>query len=260
LRRWDFQNHFIKMKQKIRDRQIIDYINLIFDTFMELHGDRKSGDDRAVIGGLARVDGYKVAVIVYQMDESSEPFRVPGPAGYRKCLRLVKLVEVFDKPVILFFDIPSVPPLPASEQQRVDEAIARNLEEMSQMMTPIIGIIMSEQSAVTAIEICVVDRVIMLEGVSPVESSASSADTAPARSKVKDLLDLDIVHRTLKVSSNGDLETDANALREVILEELSQLSQVCPQELAQRRLHRLQYEFLSSDVSRLASGSSDSTT
>ena len=240
------------MKQKIRDRQIIDYINLIFDTFMELHGDRKSGDDRAVIGGLARVDGYKVAVIGYQMDESSEPFKAPDPAGYRKCLRLMKLVEVFSKPVILFFHIPSVPSLPASEQQRVDEAIARNLEEMSQMMTPIIGIIIGEQSAVTAIEICAVDRVIMLEGFKPVESGA---DTAPARLKVKDLLDLDIVHRALKVSSNGDLETDANALREVILEELSQLSQTSLQELAHRRLHRLQYKFLSA-----VSGSSNSTT
>lgn len=248
------------MEQHIRDRRIIDYIKLVFDTFMELHGDRKSGDDKAVIGGLARVDGYKVAVIGYQMDESSEPFKVPGPAGYRKCLRLMKLVEVFSKPVILFFDILSVPPLPASEQQRIGEAIARNLEATSQMMTPIIGIIMGEQSAVTAMEICAVDRVIMLEGVRPVESSASVADTAPARLEVKDLLDLGIVHRTLKVSSHGDLETDANALRGVILEELSQLSQVCPQELAQRRLHRLQYEFLSFDISRLASGSSDSTT
>jgi len=93
------------MEQNIRDRQIIDYINLIFDTFMELHGDRRSGDDRAVIGGLARVDGYEVAVIGYQMDESSEPFRVPGPAGYRKCLRLMKLVEIFSKPVILFLSL-----------------------------------------------------------------------------------------------------------------------------------------------------------
>ncbi len=241
-----------KMEQDTGDRQIIDYISLIFDTFMELHGDRKSGDDKAVICGLARVDGYKVAVIGYQMDRSVEPFRVPGPAGYRKCLRLVRLVEVFSKPVIVFFDIPSVPPLPASEQQRVDEAIARNLEEMSQMMMPIIGIIMGEQSAVTAIEICPVDRSIMLEGVKPVESVA---DTAPARSKVKYLLDLDIVNRTLKVSPNGDLETDANALRGVILEELFQLSQVCPQELAQRRLHRLQNEFLSFDISGAVSGS-----
>lgn len=248
------------MEQHIRDRRIIDYIKLVFDTFMELHGDRKSGDDKAVIGGLARVDGYKVAVIGYQMDESSEPFKVPGPAGYRKCLRLMKLVEVFSKPVILFFDILSVPPLPASEQQRIGEAIARNLEATSQMMTPIIGIIMGEQSAVTAMEICAVDRVIMLEGVRPVESSASVADTAPARLEVKDLLDLGIVHRTLKVSSHGDLETDANALRGVILEELFQLSQVCPQELAQRRLHRLQYEFLSFDISRAVSGSSNSTT
>ena len=93
------------MNRQNYDLQVADYIDLVFDTFLELHGDRKSGDDSAVIGGLARLDGDKVVVVGYQRIRSVEMPKAPGPEGYRKCSRLIRLAEAFSKPVIIFIDI-----------------------------------------------------------------------------------------------------------------------------------------------------------
>ena len=270
------------MNRQNRNLQIADYINVIFDTFMELHGDRKSGDDRTVIGGLARLDGYKTIVIGYQSDKSTKIPRAPGPDGYRKCMRLIHLAEAFNKPVIVFIDIPAASSLPASEQQRVNEVVARNLEEMSCLMTPIVGVLIGESSALMAIDICAADCVLILEGASfPVslldETSASGAggkaeepesrkvgevDIVPLHLKAQDLLNLGVAHRLVKESPSGDLKSVANALREILSEEICRLTEVHTEVLVQQRLCRLRHqslnlgtELLSGNLSRIAESS-----
>lgn len=248
-----------KMNRQNYDLQMTDYIDLIFDTFLELRGDRKSGDDRAVIGGLARLNGHKVVVIGYQRAGPVETPEAPGAEGYRKCSRLIRLAEAFSKPVIVFIDIPATLSLPVPGQQQASEAVARNLEEMSCLMTPIIGIITGEFGGITAIDMCAADRVLMLEGANCSvslldETSASSADTASSYLKVQDLLDLNVVHRMVKGPSKGDSESAANTLRKAILEELRRLTQIHPEALVRQRLHRLQHQFLNFRTSKLTSG------
>lgn len=252
------------MKHQTRDSQIADYMDLVFDTFLELHGDRKSGDDGTVTGGLARLDSYKVVAIGYQNSRSVKMLKATTPAGYRKCSRLLRLAEAFNKPVVVFIDVLAVLSLPALEQQRINEAIARTLEEMSCLMTPIIGVIVGKSSGIAAIDMCAADRVLMLEGAScsvslSNETSASDVNTEPLCLKAQDLLKLDAVHRTVNESSRDDLESTANMLREVILEELQQLTQIRPEDLVRQRLHRLQYQFLGFGASKLTSGNSENT-
>jgi acetyl-CoA carboxylase carboxyl transferase subunit alpha len=250
------------MNRQSYDSQVADYIDLIFDTFLELHGDRKSGDDSAVIGGLARLNGYKVVVTGYQRIRSVETLKAPGPEGYRKCLRLIHLAEAFSKPVIMFIDIPVGLSLPALEQPQANEAIARSLEEMSRLTTPIIGIIIGESSGIMAIDMCAVDCVLMLEGAGCLASllggtPSSGIDTSPSYLKAQDLLDLNVVHRIVERSSTGDIGSAANALREAISEELRRLTQIHPEVLVRQRLHRLQYQFLNLGSFKLTSGNAD---
>ena len=247
------------MEYQIRDPHIVNYISLIFDSFTELHGDRRSGDDRLVTGGLARLNGHKVAVVCYQSDLSVDPPEVPGPEGHRKCLRLMQLAETFNKPLILLIDMPAVCPSPASNQELVNEAIAHNLEKMSSLMTPVIGIIMNEHSATTAIEMCAADRVIIFEDVSysislTDKTLVSNTDNAIPYLKAQDLLNLNIVHRIVKGAEEDESDFAANLMRQVILEELFQLRQVPLDTLVQERLNRLQYQLLDLNVSKISSG------
>lgn len=149
-------------KYEIQGLQLGDYIRLIFDNFLEMHGDRKSGDDKAVIGGLARLNGYKVAVMGYQNSQTS-------PAGYRKSVRLINLAEDFSKPVIVFISAPNVSQLAPLDQQ-TNESIALYIEKMSSLTTPSIGIIINRNIETSAYEICAVDRVINIVNISSEDS------------------------------------------------------------------------------------------
>jgi len=231
------------MQSRMENSYLSDYISLIFDTFMELRGDRKSGDDHFVIGGLALLGEYKVVVIGYRGDAALEPPGVPGPAGYRKCSRLLHLAETFGKPVIVFINIPASALLPAPEQQQIDEAAARSLEEMSCLKTPVIGVVMGKSITSAAIDLCAVDRALMLEDAS-YEDAANDTDVKPLYINAQDLLVLKVVHRTVKGSPVGELESTASALKEAISEELHQLSQIHLESLVQQRLERLQRQFV----------------
>ena len=239
------------MKRQMHNSQIADYIQLIFDTFLELRGDRRLGDDRTVISGLARLDKYEVVVVGYQGKQAAETSRAPDARGYRKSSRLLRLAEVFSKPVVLFIDIP-VSSLPLASEQQTDEAMARNLEEMSCLATPIISIITGESSGLRAIEMCAADSVLMLESA---RCLVLSSDGVPVL-KAQDLLALNIVDRTVKEPSEDDPKSVANAMRKTILEELGQLTQVHPEDLVQRRLDRLQRQFLNFRSFELSSGNS----
>jgi acetyl-CoA carboxylase carboxyl transferase subunit alpha len=146
----------------------LDYIEHVFTDFVELHGDRSVKDDKAIVGGFARIDGKPVMVIGQQKgrDTKSRQFRnfgMPNPEGYRKALRLMKLAEKFNRPVVTFIDTPGAYPGLEAEERGQGEAIARNLFEMARLRVPIICIVIGEGASGGALGIGVGDRIYQLE-------------------------------------------------------------------------------------------------
>ena len=146
----------------------LDYINSIFTDFNELHGDRMFADDPAIIGGLAKFDGESVVVIGHQKgrdvkERQYRNFGMPRPEGYRKALRLFKLAEKFSLPIITLIDTPGAYPGIGAEERGQSEAIARNLYTMSELKTPIIGVIIGEGGSGGALALGVVDHLMMLQ-------------------------------------------------------------------------------------------------
>ncbi len=146
----------------------LDYLPLLFDDFLPLHGDRLFDDDGAMIGGLASLDGKPVVVIGQQKgrdlkERAQRNYGYARPEGYRKALRLMKLAERFNRPVITFVDTPGADANVPSEERGISEAIARNLREMSVLRTPIVSIIIGEGGSGGALGIAVADRVLMLQ-------------------------------------------------------------------------------------------------
>jgi len=232
------------LNRRVENLRTAKYIDLIFDTFMELRGDRKSGDDRTVLGGLARLCEYKVVVVGYQGSMSEEKSKLPSPEGYRKSLRLMHLAETFKKPVIVIIDIPEVDPLTRDQHQCSNEAIARSLEKMSHLATPIIAVIAGKSNSMLAIDMCAVDSVLMLKDATCSFSSGGANLAGSLCLKAQDLLDLGIVQKIVECPPEDDLESTAVTLREAILEELHQLVKRCPETLGQQRSHKLQFQFL----------------
>jgi len=146
----------------------LDYINLITNDFMELHGDRRFSDDPSIVGGLAKIKDLSVMIIGHQKGRGTKEriyrnFGQPHPEGYRKALRLMKLAERFKKPVITFIDTPGAYPGIGAEERGQAEAIAVNLREMSRLRVPIVSIVIGEGGSGGALAIGVADRVFMLE-------------------------------------------------------------------------------------------------
>ncbi len=146
----------------------LDYVKRIFDDFQELHGDRAFGDDSAIVGGLARLDGRPVVVIGHQKGRDTKEkiyrnFGMPRPEGYRKALRLMELAERFRVPVLTFIDTPGAYPGVGAEERGQSEAIARNLMVMAGLRTPIICSVIGEGGSGGALAIGVGDRVLMLQ-------------------------------------------------------------------------------------------------
>ncbi len=146
----------------------LDYIQNISDEFIELFGDRGYKDDKAMIGGLGVIDGHKVMFIGQQKGRTTKErqyrnFGMPNPEGYRKALRLMKMAEKFNLPVICFIDTPGAYPGIEAEERGQGEAIARNLLEMAQLKTPIICVIIGEGASGGALGIGIGDKVYMLE-------------------------------------------------------------------------------------------------
>jgi len=144
------------------------YIHHIFDNFIELHGDRKAGDDKAIVGGFAEIDGQSVMVIGHQKGVNTKMrqyrnFGMANPQGYRKAMRLMKLAEKFNKPIITFIDTPGAFPGIAAEELGQAEAIARNLFEMTTLKVPVVSVIIGEGASGGAIGIGVCDKLLMLE-------------------------------------------------------------------------------------------------
>ncbi len=145
-----------------------DYINNISENFIELHGDRNIGDDKAMIGGFGSIDGQTVMFIGQQKGRNTKQrqyrnFGMANPEGYRKALRLMKLAEKFNKPIITLIDTPGASPGLEAEERGQGEAIARNLREMSLLKVPVVCIIIGEGASGGALGIGVGDKVLMME-------------------------------------------------------------------------------------------------
>lgn len=146
----------------------LDYIKGMCTNFIELHGDRNVGDDKAMVGGIARIDGTPVMVIGQQKGRNTKErqyrnFGMANPEGYRKALRLMKLAEKFKMPVVCLIDTPGASPGLEAEERGQGEAIAKNLMEMAVLETPIICVVIGEGASGGALGIGVGDRVLMLE-------------------------------------------------------------------------------------------------
>ncbi len=146
----------------------LDYINLIVQDFIELHGDRRFGDDPAIVGGIGKINGNAVVVIGHQKGRGTKErilrnFGQPHPEGYRKALRLMRLAERFRRPVVTFIDTQGAYPGMGAEKRGQAEAIAVNLMEMSRLKVPIISIVIGEGGSGGALALSVADRLYMLE-------------------------------------------------------------------------------------------------
>ena len=234
----------------------LDYINLMFTEFVELHGDRNYGDDHAIVGGLARFDGQPVMVIGHQKgrDTKEKVFRnfgMPNPEGYRKALRLMQMAEQFKLPVITFVDTPGAYPGIGAEERGQSEAIARNLREMASLKTPIIVCITGEGGSGGALAIAVGDRILMLEHsvyavISPegcaaiLWSDGTKGEQAAEALKptAKDIIKLGVIDEIISEPIGGahrDHEATAKNMKEAIARNLAELNKLSPTELVEGR-------------------------
>jgi acetyl-CoA carboxylase carboxyl transferase subunit alpha len=238
----------------------LDYLRLICEEFTELHGDRMYGDDLAIVGGLARIDGRPLMVIGHQKGrDTKERVRrnhgMPKPEGYRKALRLLKTAERFGLPVLTLIDTMGAYPGVSSEERGQSEAIARNLFEMSTLEVPIVSVVIGEGGSGGALAIGVCDRLLMLQYavysvISP-EGCASilwkSADKKEAAADAMGLTaerlqSLNLVDAVLPEPLGGahrDHETMAATLKAAVLHQLDDLSQLSVPALLARRSERL---------------------
>lgn len=238
----------------------LDYIRHIFTEFDELAGDRAFADDKAIVGGLARLDGRPVMVIGHQKGRTTKEkvlrnFGMPAPEGYRKALRLMKMAERFKLPIITFIDTPGAYPGVGAEERGQAEAIARNLREMSTLTVPVICTVIGEGGSGGALAIGVGDKVNMMQYstysvISP-EGCASilwkSAEKASTAAEVMGLTaerlkELDLIDNIVAEPLGGahrDYEKTAQNLKARLLSDLDDLDVLDRDDLLDRRYQRL---------------------
>ncbi|MCW8854622.1 MAG: acetyl-CoA carboxylase carboxyl transferase subunit alpha [Gammaproteobacteria bacterium] len=238
----------------------LDYIDRVFTDFQELHGDRAYGDDKAIIGGMARLNGRPVMVIGHQKGRDTKEkilrnFGMPRPEGYRKALRLMKMAERFKMPVITFIDTPGAYPGIGAEERGQSEAIARNLFEMASLKTPIICTVIGEGGSGGALAIGVGDRVMMLkystysvispEGCASIlwKSAERAQDAAEAlgitSERLKELELIDGIIDEPLGSAYRDVDAAARNIQQALIESVENLEQMGTDKLLDTRYKRL---------------------
>lgn len=237
----------------------LNYIKVLAPDFIELHGDRHFGDDAAVICGLGTIDNVKVVFIGQQKGRNTKEnllrnFGMMRPEGYRKALRIMKLAEKFNLPVISLIDTPGAYPGIGAEERGQGEAIAKNLWEMSKLMVPIISIIIGEGASGGALGIGVCDRMLMLENtwysvISPEgcasilwHDAAKAPDAADAMKVIPDdLMNMGICDRIIEEPLGGAHRNSAEMatiLKSVLLDEIAQLKEIDADTFLARRIER----------------------
>jgi acetyl-CoA carboxylase carboxyl transferase subunit alpha len=234
----------------------LDYLNGMFTEFQELHGDRKLSDDKAIVGGFAKLDGQSVMVVGQQKGRGTKEnllrnFGMSNPEGYRKAARLFSLAEKFNKPIITLVDTPGAYPGIEAEERGQAEAIAANLKLMSDLKVPVIVVIIGEGASGGAIGIGVGNRVLMLEYawysvISP-ESCSSilwrswdfKEQAAEAlKLTAEDLIKTGVIDRIVPEPVGGahqNYNEMFSILKPILVEELKSLKKISPDKLAQQR-------------------------
>jgi acetyl-CoA carboxylase carboxyl transferase subunit alpha len=256
LSAWDI----VKVARHPKRPYTLDYIPRIFTEFDELHGDRRFGDDRAIVGGVARLEGRPVMVIGQEKgravkDKVIRNFGMPKPEGYRKALRLMEMAERFRMPVITLIDTPGAYPGIDSEERGISESIAQNLAVMSRLATPIICVVIGEGSSGGALGIGVGDHLAMLqystyfvispEGCANIiwKSTEKAPDAAEAMGVTSSVLqELGIVDATIPEPLGGahrDVDLMAERIRAHLVEQLDAMTQLPIEDLLSKRYQRL---------------------
>lgn len=237
----------------------LDYLNHMTTDFIEQHGDRNVRDDKAIVGGLASLDQKTVMFIGHQKGKNTKMrtyrnFGMPNPEGYRKALRLMKLAEKFNKPIVTLIDTPGASPGMEAEERGQAEAIANNLKEMSMLRVPVICIVIGEGASGGALGIGVGDRILMLEFtwysvISPEscssilwrswdykEQAAEALQLTSDKLKKNKLID-GIIKEPLGGAHN-EPEAMYKILKEEILNHISELENMDPDERIQKRVEK----------------------
>lgn len=234
----------------------LDYIERIFTDFIEVHGDRLYGDDAAIVGGIAKLDGLPVTVIGHQKGKDTKEnitrnFGMPHPEGYRKALRLMEQANKFGRPIITFINTQGAYPGKAAEERGQSEAIARNLLEMASFQVPILCVVIGEGGSGGALAISVGNRIYMLENsvysvISPEGAAAllwkdsSLALRAAETMKITapDLLELNVIDGIIPEPFGGshrDVNEQARHVKEQLVQGLQELLTLSPEQLVQDR-------------------------
>ncbi|KWX78128.1 acetyl-CoA carboxyl transferase [Paenibacillus riograndensis] len=237
----------------------LDLISLMFTDFIELHGDRHFGDDLAVVGGIAKLNGAPVTVIGQQRGKDTKEnilrfFGSAHPEGFRKALRLMKQAEKFGRPIVTFVDTKGAYPGNTAEERGQSEAIARNLYEMSQLAVPVVCVIIGEGGSGGALAMAVGNRVLMLEhaiysAISPngaasiLWKDASKAEQAAEAMKITaaDLLEMEVIEEIVPEPRGGahrDYEETAAAIKDAVWRHLQELSGLDSAELKDDRYRK----------------------
>lgn len=237
----------------------LDYIPYIFDSFIELHGDRNFRDDPAMIGGIGYLNGTPVTVIGQQRGKDTKDniyrnFGMAHPEGYRKALRLMKQAEKFNRPIFTFIDTKGAYPGKAAEERGQNESIARNLVEMASLKVPVIAIVIGEGGSGGALGIGIANRIMMLENstysvISPEGAAAllwkdsSLAKMAAETMKItaKDLHHLNVIDSVIDEPLGGahnNIEQQAIDIKQAFVDQLEQLQQQSADELVEDRFNK----------------------
>ncbi|MGV3095892.1 acetyl-CoA carboxylase carboxyltransferase subunit alpha [Staphylococcus borealis] len=234
----------------------LDYIPYIFDSFIELHGDRNFRDDPAMIGGIGYLNGTPVTVIGQQRGKDTKDniyrnFGMAHPEGYRKALRLMKQAEKFNRPIFTFIDTKGAYPGKAAEERGQSESIAKNLVEMASLKVPVIAIVIGEGGSGGALGIGIANRIMMLENstysvISPEGAAAllwkdsSLAKMAAETMKItaKDLYHLKVIDSVIDEPLGGahnNVEQQAVEIKKAFINQLEQLQSLSSDELVENR-------------------------
>ncbi|PIC65249.1 acetyl-CoA carboxylase carboxyl transferase subunit alpha [Sporosarcina sp. P13] len=236
-----------------------DYIQYLFEDFIEFHGDRNFGDDEAIVGGIASFEEMPITIIGHQRGKDTKEnvrrnFGMPHPEGYRKALRLMKQAEKFRRPIICFIDTKGAYPGKAAEERGQSEAIARNLVEMAGLKVPVISIVIGEGGSGGALALGVANHVHMLENstysvISP-EGAASILWKDPSLSKqaaeamkitAPDLKGMNIIDEIIPEVMGGahrDPSRQATEIRDTLRRSLKVLGELTTEELLDNRYEK----------------------
>jgi acetyl-CoA carboxylase carboxyl transferase subunit alpha len=249
----------VQLARHPRRPYLLDYVRLILEDWMELHGDRAFADDRAMVGGIGRLRGESLVVLGQQKGRDTKEnlrrnFGMPHPEGYRKALRLMKLAEKFGLPVVSLIDTPGAYPGIGAEERGQAEAIARNLREMSALRVPLLSVVTGEGASGGALGIGVTDRILVLENafysvISPEGCAAILWDDGEMRGQAaeamkltaRDLLELGVIDEILPEPPGGahtDWPTTAETVAAAIRRHLLELRALAPDDLVRARCEK----------------------